>query len=63
LARALGVEAVAEGVETPAQAERLSSLGYEQAQGFHFARPMAPAAIEAALSDAVGVSASMIAAA
>ncbi|MCA2214484.1 putative bifunctional diguanylate cyclase/phosphodiesterase [Jidongwangia harbinensis] len=42
LARAFGVEAVAEGVETPAQAARLESLGYLRAQGFHFARPMAP---------------------
>jgi diguanylate cyclase (GGDEF)-like protein/PAS domain S-box-containing protein len=40
LARAMGVEAVAEGVETPAQAEKLRSLGYDRAQGFHFARPM-----------------------
>ena len=40
LAKAFGVEAVAEGVETPAQAEKLQSLGYERAQGFLFARPM-----------------------
>jgi diguanylate cyclase (GGDEF)-like protein/PAS domain S-box-containing protein len=49
LARALGVEAVAEGVETPEQADHLRSLGYEQAQGFHFARPMAPGDIAAAI--------------
>uniref|UniRef100_UPI0027419106 putative bifunctional diguanylate cyclase/phosphodiesterase n=1 Tax=Actinoplanes sp. RD1 TaxID=3064538 RepID=UPI0027419106 len=42
LARTMGVEAVAEGVETPEQAERLGDLGYLRAQGFHFARPMAP---------------------
>jgi diguanylate cyclase (GGDEF)-like protein/PAS domain S-box-containing protein len=42
LARAFGVEAVAEGVETPAQARKLESLGYLRAQGFHFARPMPP---------------------
>jgi EAL domain-containing protein (putative c-di-GMP-specific phosphodiesterase class I) len=40
LARAFGVEAVAEGVETAEQAERLVRLGYPRAQGFHFARPM-----------------------
>jgi predicted signal transduction protein with EAL and GGDEF domain len=40
LAKAFGVEAVAEGVETAAQADKLTSLGYERAQGFHFARPM-----------------------
>jgi diguanylate cyclase (GGDEF)-like protein/PAS domain S-box-containing protein len=40
LARGIGVDAVAEGVETTEQAERLSTIGYERAQGFHFARPM-----------------------
>jgi EAL domain-containing protein (putative c-di-GMP-specific phosphodiesterase class I) len=36
----LGIEAVAEGVETPDQAHRLHRMGYRFAQGFHFARPM-----------------------
>jgi diguanylate cyclase (GGDEF)-like protein/PAS domain S-box-containing protein len=49
LARAIGVEAVAEGVETPAQAARLESLGYVRAQGFHFAGPMCPAKVGAAI--------------
>ena len=40
LARAFGVVAVAEGVETAEQAERLAALGYNRAQGFHFARPI-----------------------
>jgi len=40
LAQALGLHAVAEGVETPQQAEQLLSLGYTAAQGYHFARPM-----------------------
>ncbi|WP_328470563.1 EAL domain-containing protein [Actinoplanes sp. NBC_00393] len=40
LAGAAGLEIVAEGVETPEQAERLERLGYRWAQGFHFARPM-----------------------
>jgi len=40
IAHALGLRAVAEGVETAAQAERLHVLGYRLAQGFHFARPM-----------------------
>ncbi|UWZ59916.1 bifunctional diguanylate cyclase/phosphodiesterase [Dactylosporangium aurantiacum] len=43
LARALRLHAVAEGVETPEQAEQLRSLGYRTAQGYHFARPV-PAA-------------------
>ncbi len=42
LAQALGLHAVAEGVETAEQAESLLSLGYLAAQGFYFARPMAP---------------------
>jgi diguanylate cyclase (GGDEF)-like protein len=42
LARALGLHAVAEGVETADQAEILMSLGYGAAQGYHFARPMPP---------------------
>ena len=50
LARAMGVEAVAEGVETPAQAARLGALGYVRAQGFHFARPMPPAQIMAGIT-------------
>jgi EAL domain-containing protein (putative c-di-GMP-specific phosphodiesterase class I) len=40
LAQALGLNAVAEGVETAEQAEQLLSLGYVAAQGFYFARPM-----------------------
>jgi diguanylate cyclase (GGDEF)-like protein len=43
LAQALGLHAVAEGVETPEQAAQLLALGYLAAQGYHFARPM-PAA-------------------
>ncbi|MFI5497338.1 putative bifunctional diguanylate cyclase/phosphodiesterase [Actinoplanes sp. NPDC051859] len=37
----LRILAVAEGVETADQAERLHQAGYRYAQGFHFARPMA----------------------
>ncbi|GAA3348060.1 bifunctional diguanylate cyclase/phosphodiesterase [Amorphoplanes nipponensis] len=36
----LGIQAVAEGVETEAQARRLHQAGYRYAQGFHFFRPM-----------------------
>ncbi|GIE29668.1 hypothetical protein Ait01nite_027130 [Actinoplanes italicus] len=43
MARAFGLAAVAEGIETAEQAAQLTGLGYEKAQGFHFARPM-PAA-------------------
>jgi diguanylate cyclase (GGDEF)-like protein len=43
ITRGLRIEAVAEGVETAEQAQRLHQVGYQLAQGFHFARPM-PAA-------------------
>jgi EAL domain-containing protein (putative c-di-GMP-specific phosphodiesterase class I) len=44
LAHGFGVEAVAEGVETEEQAERLRDLGYDRAQGYHFATPLPAAA-------------------
>jgi diguanylate cyclase (GGDEF)-like protein len=40
LAHGLGVEVLAEGVETPLQAEAVRALGFDFAQGFHYARPM-----------------------
>lgn len=40
LARQVGLEAIAEGVETPAQAEALRALDCEFAQGFYFERPV-----------------------
>ncbi|WP_433604746.1 putative bifunctional diguanylate cyclase/phosphodiesterase [Dactylosporangium sp. CA-139114] len=46
LARAVGLDIVAEGVELQSQADRLAAMGYRTAQGYHFARPMAPAGIE-----------------
>jgi diguanylate cyclase (GGDEF)-like protein/PAS domain S-box-containing protein len=45
MATAFGIEAVAEGVETPEQAERLRRLGYTRAQGYLFAKPLPPAEI------------------
>ncbi|MFI5935351.1 putative bifunctional diguanylate cyclase/phosphodiesterase [Actinoplanes sp. NPDC051494] len=39
----LGLEAVAEGVETAEQAAELLRLGYRYAQGYHFGRPADPA--------------------
>ncbi|HKN89154.1 MAG TPA: EAL domain-containing protein, partial [Acidimicrobiia bacterium] len=44
LAHALGMLAIAEGVETAAQLERLEALGCDVAQGFHFGAP-GPAAL------------------
>ncbi|GAA3454958.1 putative bifunctional diguanylate cyclase/phosphodiesterase [Dactylosporangium matsuzakiense] len=40
------IDAVAEGVETAEQAERLYDVGYRLAQGYHFGRPMTAAAFE-----------------
>ncbi|MBK6764283.1 MAG: EAL domain-containing protein [Micrococcales bacterium] len=42
LARALDLEVLAEGVETPLQALTLLDEGVHIAQGFLFARPLAP---------------------
>jgi EAL domain-containing protein (putative c-di-GMP-specific phosphodiesterase class I) len=39
VARDLGVRSIAEGVETEAEAQACSELGFELAQGFYFARP------------------------
>jgi EAL domain-containing protein (putative c-di-GMP-specific phosphodiesterase class I) len=46
LARSLGVRALAEGVETPAQAHALRHLDCTIAQGYHFARPLGADAFE-----------------
>jgi diguanylate cyclase len=44
LAQVLGMHVIAEGVETRDQAEHLLDLGYVAAQGYYFARPVAPEA-------------------
>jgi EAL domain-containing protein (putative c-di-GMP-specific phosphodiesterase class I) len=50
LAAALGVDAIAEGVETGEQAAALRSMSCGLAQGYHFARPVAPEEIAALLN-------------
>jgi len=50
LTQRLGLRAVAEGVETEEQARRLRELGCDLAQGYLFARPQPPDAVEALLA-------------
>jgi diguanylate cyclase (GGDEF)-like protein/PAS domain S-box-containing protein len=51
LAHALGVIALAEGVETADQAEILKELGCDLAQGYYFAKPLPREAMEKVLAD------------
>jgi len=52
LARGLGVETTAEGVETEAQAGVMRQLGCTQLQGFHFGRPVPASELHEAISRA-----------
>jgi EAL domain-containing protein (putative c-di-GMP-specific phosphodiesterase class I) len=45
LGHKLGLSVIAEGVETPAQAETLKALGCDEAQGFLYCRPIEPHAL------------------
>lgn len=47
LAHDLGVSVICEGIETVQQADLLRQLGSDYGQGYLFARPMAPAQVEA----------------
>jgi diguanylate cyclase (GGDEF)-like protein len=55
LARALHLEVVAEGVETPEQRDHLVALGCGLAQGYYWNRPAAPEALQPWLSRAAAV--------
>lgn len=46
LGQALGMYVTAEGVETPKQMALLQAMGCDAVQGYHFARPMEPDALE-----------------
>jgi diguanylate cyclase (GGDEF)-like protein len=46
IGRSLGIETIAEGVETTRHAELLARLGVNALQGFVFARPMSSAALQ-----------------
>jgi diguanylate cyclase (GGDEF)-like protein len=45
MSRSLGILTVAEGIETPAQAARMRTLGCTYGQGYHFARPLPVAGV------------------
>jgi EAL domain-containing protein (putative c-di-GMP-specific phosphodiesterase class I) len=47
LGGSLGIPTIAEGIETPEQAERMRALGCTLGQGYHFARPLPGAAVAA----------------
>jgi sensor c-di-GMP phosphodiesterase-like protein len=54
IARAVGAQVVAEGVENALQAERLRAHGVQFAQGYHFSRPVPIAEFAAFLRSAPG---------
>jgi len=55
IASALALTAVAEGIETPEQAELLRDLGYRYAQGYLFSRPRPPEEVGALWAGAPAV--------
>ena len=50
MARSLGIETVAEGIETAAQAERMTALSCTYGQGYFYAMPLLPEEIPAPLA-------------
>jgi EAL domain-containing protein (putative c-di-GMP-specific phosphodiesterase class I) len=51
LGRSLGLEVVAEGVETPSQAETLLSMGCSRGQGYRYGRAVAAAGADQRVAD------------
>lgn len=54
IANGLGIDVIAEGIETPGQAEQLSQLTCTAGQGYFFARPMDRDQVRHLLSDGKG---------
>jgi len=57
LGRTLNLEVIAEGIEDLDQARLLEQLGCRYGQGFLFARPVGPAAMETLLAGGIGLAA------
>ena len=55
MGRSLGIETVAEGIETAEQADRMRDLGCTYGQGYDFARPMDVADLLASWGDPAAV--------
>jgi sensor c-di-GMP phosphodiesterase-like protein len=53
MAQALELDAVAEGIETEAQAVLLRNLGYRFGQGYLYGRPLAPDDLAARVAPAL----------
>ncbi|MDY0106055.1 MAG: EAL domain-containing protein [Giesbergeria sp.] len=53
LARNLGLESIAEGVETQAQSDALAGVGCDTGQGYHFSRPVPAEQITALLGSSM----------
>lgn len=51
LGRTLGLHVVAEGIETPDQLDFLRSIGCQQGQGYHFAKPLGAPELEQLLRE------------
>jgi diguanylate cyclase (GGDEF)-like protein len=59
LGKTLGIQTLAEGVEEPSQARQLRAEGCDLAQGFLFARPLTPDALERYLDESLSASRSV----